>query len=446
MAERIEKADASATRGFFVDMLVRDISVRGAVLDLIDNAVDAASRRAADAGDLSGFSVELEFGAERFAIADNCGGIDLETARNGAFRFGRPPGFDPQTPIGRSGVGMKRAIFRLGTRFRVDSSTAAAGFTVEADAGRWRDEGKPRWTFPMAVADSPASAPGTRVEVRGLHGDVSGAFAEARFVRRMLRQAEARHERAIGRGLRIVLNGRTADPLRRELLCGAGISPECLELELASRGRPVGLRIVAGIGPEGRPADSGWYVYCNGRLVLEADRTELTGWGTGDPDGGAVPAWHPRYERFRGFAFFGSVHSGALPWTTRTGIDGSADVYRNARAKMQSAIRGFAWFARNLERERERYEEGSGGDPRPIADALGKARYVALGEVPPGRFGAPAPPAARGVPPGPETTAVRFRAEASRMDELKEALAADTNRRIGEIAFARLYDEEIGGR
>ena len=33
------EAIASATKSFFVDMLVRDIGVDGAILDLIDNAI-----------------------------------------------------------------------------------------------------------------------------------------------------------------------------------------------------------------------------------------------------------------------------------------------------------------------------------------------------------------------------------------------------------------------
>lgn len=51
-------ADASATRSFFVDMLIRDISVEGAVLDLIDNAVDAY-QNSVSAGSLAPHFVEV---------------------------------------------------------------------------------------------------------------------------------------------------------------------------------------------------------------------------------------------------------------------------------------------------------------------------------------------------------------------------------------------------
>ena len=113
-------ADASATRAFFVDMLVRDIGVDGAILDLIDNAVDAADAQAGTDGSLDGFYVDVKLEPDRFEIHDNCGGIEIETAQRYAFRFGRAPGFNPDSRIGEFGIGMKRAVFRLGRKFLVD--------------------------------------------------------------------------------------------------------------------------------------------------------------------------------------------------------------------------------------------------------------------------------------------------------------------------------------
>ena len=39
---------------------------------------------------------------------------------------------------------------------------------------------------------------------------------------------------------------------------------------------------------------------------------------------------------------------------------------------------------------------------------------------------------------------MQFKVEASRVGELKDALDLSTNRQVGEEAFERLYDEEIG--
>ena len=438
------RANASATRGFFVDMLVRDISVDGAILDLIDNAVDAAGQSAGEDGRLAGFHIEVRIAPERFVITDNCGGIAIETAEKHAFRFGRPPDFKPQTRIGEFGIGMKRAVFRLGKRFKVESSTHKEHFVVDVDVEQWRQEVDERWTFPMIATDQPGVEAGTTVEVWDLREGVATLFSRSDYPRRILREVADRHEQAIGRGLGITVNNDPADMRLHKLLSGAGFVPEHQDIDLESDGQPVSLRIVAGIGPAGHPAESGWYIYCNGRLVLKADRTELTGWGTGDPDGGSgIPTWHPQYAQFRGFVFFSSDHPGALPWTTtKTEIDESAEVYRNAQQRMRSFIRNYTNFTNTLKQERERYEEGEGEDPRPLDEALTNALPISVGEVEPGKFTIPAstPPG----PAGPKITNVQFRAEVSQVDELKKALGLSTNRQVGERAFKRLYDDEIG--
>ena len=48
------------------------------------------------------------------------------------------------------------------------------------------------------------------------------------------------------------------------------------------------------------------------------------------------------------------------------------------------------------------------------------------------------------TPRGPPTTSIQFAAQVSLVDELKNALDLHTNRQVGEVAFERLYDEEIG--
>lgn len=79
----------------------------------------------------------------------------------------------------------------------------------------------------------------------------------------------------------------------------------------------------------------GWYVVCNGRVVLAADRTNLSGWGTDD-----WPQWHPQYAGFIGIILFNSVHAVALPLTTtKRNIDDSSEVYRRAKPRMRELTR-----------------------------------------------------------------------------------------------------------
>ena len=55
----------------------------------------------------------------------------------------------------------------------------------------------------------------------------------------------------------------------------------------------------------------GWYVVCNGRIVLAADKSNVSGWGTDD-----WPQWHYQYSGFIGIILFTAPNAVALPLTT----------------------------------------------------------------------------------------------------------------------------------
>ena len=44
MEVQSKKVDASPTKGFFIYMLTRDIDVRPAIVELIDNSIDGAKK------------------------------------------------------------------------------------------------------------------------------------------------------------------------------------------------------------------------------------------------------------------------------------------------------------------------------------------------------------------------------------------------------------------
>ncbi|MCF3126934.1 ATP-binding protein [Acinetobacter soli] len=126
--------DAKPTKEFFITMLTRDIPLNRAILDLIDNSVDAANSIMISEGlnDLSNFEINIVITKDMFQISDNCGGFDLKTGQKYAFRFGRDPKAPP-TPnsVGQFGVGMKRTLFKLGEKFKViTKSKNDNGFTV----------------------------------------------------------------------------------------------------------------------------------------------------------------------------------------------------------------------------------------------------------------------------------------------------------------------------
>ena len=130
----VEEVSLVPTKAFFVNMLTKDIQLEDAVLDLLDNCVDGALRSAKTPTDpdkpYAGYFAELSFAGDRFSIKDNCGGISNDV-RDSAFRLGRPPmdHTDENLPtVGTYGIGMKRAIFKLGYDCLIESHTATSGF------------------------------------------------------------------------------------------------------------------------------------------------------------------------------------------------------------------------------------------------------------------------------------------------------------------------------
>src|SRR5437016_230221 len=106
-------------------MLTKDIELKDAILDLIDNSIDAARRF----DSIKGRKVSVKTSAREFKIEDNCGGMSLDDAENRAFRLGRDPRAAlPTHAIGLYGVGMKRAIFKMGDSFSVESKTPSTRF------------------------------------------------------------------------------------------------------------------------------------------------------------------------------------------------------------------------------------------------------------------------------------------------------------------------------
>ena len=121
----LSKAEGIPSKDLFITMLVKDITLKDAIGDLIDNSVDAANEKSKSTTDLNGFSINIQLDKTHFMITDNCGGIEEETARESAFKLGKPRNYNyGKHTIGLFGIGMKRAFFKLGENIivRIKSS------------------------------------------------------------------------------------------------------------------------------------------------------------------------------------------------------------------------------------------------------------------------------------------------------------------------------------
>ena len=106
-------------------------------------------------------------------IEDNCGGIPLEVAERYAFRMGRPKGTaddDDIFTIGTYGIGMKRAIFKMGRSARVRSQTIEDAFNVMILPAWLASDNS--WELPVESIENDDAESGTLIEITDLREDV----------------------------------------------------------------------------------------------------------------------------------------------------------------------------------------------------------------------------------------------------------------------------------
>src|SRR5574341_35338 len=125
-------------------MFTRDISLEDCLLDLIDNSIDSFIRgskkeiigtlldRDAPIGKEPLPEVSLVVTQKEVSVTDNCGGIPRDKALHDVFCFGHAQGHDAGR-LGVYGIGLKRAIFKIGNSFEMKSRTANEGFEVSLD-------------------------------------------------------------------------------------------------------------------------------------------------------------------------------------------------------------------------------------------------------------------------------------------------------------------------
>jgi hypothetical protein len=439
----IGKARADPTKAFFVRMLTRDISLDDCILDLVDNSIDGAWKQSGhepssltvDAS-LEGFRVDLEIDEERFRIADNCGGITLDDAVEYAFTFGRREEQKrADYSVGVYGIGMKRAVFKLGRSIEIASTYQENGsrhaFLVPIQVDDWLAAGEGSWDFDIEEHDVAAEA-GVEIVVTELNDDTAAKFADPTYTKDLRRTLARDYMVPLMRGLKISVDGDPVAGWQLELLEGQGFAP----MRHRYHDEGVDVEIVAGMASpppddrdpdEGRRTDgvSGWYVLCNGRVVLAADTTSTTGWG------GSLPKWHKQYSGFAGAVFFSSQNPELLPMTTtKRSVDVSSAVYRRALTKMHDPAR--AWIDYTNARKAVTDEV------RPLEAAASKVDLFAVADRSAVELPAVTRPATR-----QQMANVNYAVPLSRMRQLAAALGDRqmSYRDVGLASFDYAFDE-----
>lgn len=401
--EEIKSVPNTPAKRFFVSMLTRDIELHDAILDLLDNCVDGAirSRSKEQAGDdsLEGFWAYIKFDDKRFTIQDNCGGIPWNIAKDYAFCMGRPEGVESEAgTIGVVGIGMKRAIFKMGRECYVHSNHQDDAFLVTIPKS-WFDNDDDWGTF-EAERENPAkkSEHGTIVEISALEDGAKVAFAKGSSFRETFPTIVAEsYSYLIEKGFKVYIN--EVEVKRRPIrICfespedpkkkGHLIRPYVYEstfdnvdvfVVIGYRSRlPTQEEMDDDAKASYAAKEAGWTIVCNDRVVLSNDRTLKTGWGFG-----GVPNFHSQFSSIAGIVEFRSPYTASLPvTTTKRGIDTSKDIYTIVRQRMQE---GLKYFIRNTNRWKgfeseikRRFDELKPLDLKELKKAVAKLSFSAV--------------------------------------------------------------------
>lgn len=354
---------------FFVEMLTRDIQLEDALLDLLDNCVDGI-QRTIDAKDAiktkpySKYWVKLSVSGNSFTIEDNCGGIPW-TEKDRAFKMGHPPDDSKNNNpgmllVGAYGIGMKRAIFKLGHVATVHTKTETDEYEVSIAKGWMEDPNT--WDLPTSETTSPLNHNGTKIHVTSLREDVQDAFDSLAFQQTLIEKISTHFSIIITKGLKVTVktnSGLVNVPARMiglrfqesENAEGTLIRPylfhskpeEDLEISVA-----VGLRepipnvemaLDEQLGPTFSTDYAGWTIICNDRVVLYCNRDELTGWGTAD-----IPRYHTQFIAISGYVEFKGNPRKLPTTTTKRGLEFSSRLYQQVLDRMRDGTKMFTTY------------------------------------------------------------------------------------------------------
>lgn len=357
-------ANGLPTKDFFVGMLTRDIELDDAILDLLDNCLDGIvrtnpSRSKNDENYYAGYKAEITVSKDKFLIRDNCGGIPKETAIHYAFRMGRDKENQPTNDststslptVGIYGIGMKRAIFKIGKSANVFTKFGDEKYTVKIPI-EWAQSAS--WDFPIIENDpnNPLTECGTIVEIENINDGIATRWNNLdSFCDSLYKSIQHSYSLILQKGFQIELNNKPIYPLPIELLIDSGTGSSIKPYLFSNTYKDVKVKIAIGFySPPPSEDDldqmnenkrtsneAGITVVCNDRVILYNDKSSLTGWGTAQ-----VPNYHTQFIGIKGIVIFESTNPESLPMTTtKRGIDHSSPLYLTVKDRICEGLKIF---------------------------------------------------------------------------------------------------------
>ncbi|MFG0409405.1 ATP-binding protein [Pseudomonas sp. FYR_11] len=385
----------SADPDYIIRGLTSDVATIECIYDLIDNAIDAARKEILKRSDVKfdkhglpssyrGFEILVNVSPEQVSISDNCSGIDEESLSKRAFSVGSKSSH--RYGIGHFGIGLNRAIFKLGLSAALTTDDGDVRFHLEFDEDKVRKSVKGESTL-YARRLSSLGQKQNQLIIRDIKQEVFSELGSDVWLDALQKEIKIRYAIFCRKGLRIKVNdvlvGKFGPKIR-----DIEILPKRKQKCLTSSGVKVYLEAGLHHSYRIKGVDSdyddfkdvikdltdeyGWYLVCNDRIILVADKTKISGWAT---------SWHNEYHGFLGWAYYVSEDPSLLPWDSKkTGIN----LNNSAHIEVLSVLKEMADDYRSRNRRARKKDNG------PTAASAAGSKGEGGGSAKPGSGSRPA--------------------------------------------------------
>jgi hypothetical protein len=291
------------------------------------------------------------------------------------------------------GIGMKRALFKMGKNSVVRSQHQGEAYEVKITERWLKDDSN--WELQLQPILNILEEDGTEILIHDLNPSVASEFdlQASDFLGELSKEIARLFALIIKKGFSVHLNGVEVKPEKLDILYSSDFSSSTVQpYGFKASFEQVEIDIIVGFyrqlaTVEEVDADvdipreeikAGWTVVCNDRVVLYRDRSGRTGWGIGD-----VPNYHPQFRSIAGVVHFSSNRSDNLPLTTtKRGIDISSPVYMFALKYMQEGVRKFIDYTNKWKgREREtivQFKDTSPYDATEVVRAIPEDKWKSV--------------------------------------------------------------------
>jgi len=419
------KIIAEPTKTLFISILTQDVDPMDSILDLIDNSIDSYTR--------NGYSdkrqIKLKIGKQRFEIFDSCGGIDKEILEKEVFKFGVDEIKRDKPTLGLYGIGMKRALFKMGKRIYLETDDGSTHSVVNLDIDAWKTNTKWEMEFKYENSSLNGNLPYTNIKVNSLYPRISETFHLERFVNDLKKKVEITYSRFITKGIAIDVNDKLLEPFPLEVRFDDNFKPARHTEEYDD----VKIDIICGISPGTKKRTAyevgrrGWNVFCNDRLILVDDQSENTGWTGKD---GKLPKYHMIFNEFTGFVFLRSNNPANLPLnTSKTGLNTGSYIYAYVLDKMISTAKPVTKYLSNKYSTQKSESDAVDKDIQSTFQAQPEATNVSVSNlVTDTKFTAPA----QHTPP---LTTISYKKPKSLVEKVKRHTKIGSNKDVGIETF-----------